>query len=112
MPWQHAVSQRAAHSLPPHVCCAAVYPDGRVCISILHNPGDDPNGYETAAERWSPVQSVRFTRCGFVATLATMMTSVTQHTHVLGHMSSLCVWAVVQYTTVLKSCTATVLWSH
>eukprot|EP00879_Flechtneria_rotunda_P011003 GHRR01011497.1.p1 GENE.GHRR01011497.1~~GHRR01011497.1.p1 ORF type:complete len:131 (+),score=15.99 GHRR01011497.1:301-693(+) len=35
-----------------------VYPDGRVCISILHNPGDDPNGYETAAERWSPVQSV------------------------------------------------------
>ena len=37
----------------------AVYPDGRVCISILHNPGDDPNGYETAAERWSPVQSVR-----------------------------------------------------
>jgi hypothetical protein len=49
-------------------CCAAytrasamsaVYPDGRVCISILHNPGDDPNGYETAAERWSPVQSVR-----------------------------------------------------
>jgi hypothetical protein len=39
------------------VVCA-VYPDGRVCISILHNPGDDPNGYETAAERWSPVQSV------------------------------------------------------
>lgn len=37
---------------------AVVYPDGRVCISILHNPGDDPNGYETAAERWSPVQSV------------------------------------------------------
>lgn len=36
----------------------AVYADGRVCISILHNPGDDPNGYETAAERWSPVQSV------------------------------------------------------
>ncbi|KAE8723714.1 Ubiquitin-conjugating enzyme E2 7 [Hibiscus syriacus] len=22
-----------------------VYPDGRVCISILHPPGDDPNGY-------------------------------------------------------------------
>jgi hypothetical protein len=38
---------------------SAVYADGRVCISILHNPGDDPNGYETAAERWSPVQSVR-----------------------------------------------------
>ena len=35
-----------------------VYPDGRVCISILHAPGDDPMGYETSAERWSPVQSV------------------------------------------------------
>ncbi len=35
-----------------------VYPDGRVCISILHTPGDDPLGYETAAERWSPVQSI------------------------------------------------------
>jgi Ubiquitin-conjugating enzyme len=41
---------------PPH---PAVYADGRVCISILHNPGDDPNGYESAAERWSPAQSVR-----------------------------------------------------
>ena len=35
-----------------------MYPDGRVCISILHTPGDDPLGYETAAERWSPVQSI------------------------------------------------------
>ncbi|KAI0978138.1 hypothetical protein GJ496_003750 [Pomphorhynchus laevis] len=35
-----------------------VYTDGRVCISILHAPGDDPTGYETKAERWSPVQSV------------------------------------------------------
>ena len=34
-----------------------VYPDGRVCISILHAPGDDPMGYESSAERWSPVQS-------------------------------------------------------
>lgn len=30
-----------------------------MCISILHEPGDDPHGYESAAERWSPVQSVR-----------------------------------------------------
>jgi ubiquitin-conjugating enzyme E2 G2 len=35
-----------------------IYPDGRVCISILHAPGDDPTGYESSAERWSPVQSV------------------------------------------------------
>ncbi|KAI8563899.1 hypothetical protein RHMOL_Rhmol03G0145300 [Rhododendron molle] len=25
-----------------------VYPDGKVCISILHPPGEDPNGYELA----------------------------------------------------------------
>jgi len=36
----------------------AVYPDGRVCISILHPPGDDPNGYELASERCTPVHTV------------------------------------------------------
>ncbi|KAL6581039.1 Ubiquitin-conjugating enzyme 13 [Orobanche minor] len=35
-----------------------VYADGKVCISILHPPGDDPNGYELASERWSPVHTV------------------------------------------------------
>ncbi|KAJ4971349.1 hypothetical protein NE237_004448 [Protea cynaroides] len=35
-----------------------VYPDGRVCISILHAPGEDPNGYELASERWTPVHTV------------------------------------------------------
>ena len=29
-----------------------IYPDGRVCISILHPPGADPLGYETSSERW------------------------------------------------------------
>ncbi|CAG7865617.1 unnamed protein product [Brassica rapa] len=35
-----------------------VYSDGKVCISILHPPGDDPNGYELASERWNPVHTV------------------------------------------------------
>merc|ERR1712070_36593 len=35
-----------------------VYADGRVCISILHQPGEDPMGYERAEERWSPVHTV------------------------------------------------------
>ncbi|XP_063899983.1 ubiquitin-conjugating enzyme E2 G2-like [Zophobas morio] len=35
-----------------------IYSDGRVCISILHPPGEDPLGYELSCERWSPVQSV------------------------------------------------------
>jgi len=34
----------------------AVYPSGEVCISILHPPEEDKYGYESAAERWSPVQ--------------------------------------------------------
>ena len=34
-----------------------IYPDGRLCISILHPPEDDQYGYESAAERWSPVQT-------------------------------------------------------
>jgi len=35
-----------------------VYKDGRVCISILHPPGNDPNQYENASERWMPVHTV------------------------------------------------------
>jgi ubiquitin-conjugating enzyme E2 G1 len=34
-----------------------VYPNGEVCISILHPPEEDKWGYESAAERWSPVQT-------------------------------------------------------
>lgn len=34
-----------------------VYASGDVCISILHPPEEDKYGYESAAERWSPVQS-------------------------------------------------------
>jgi ubiquitin-conjugating enzyme E2 G1 len=36
-----------------------VYPDGRVCISILHPPGEDAfNQQESAIERWRPVLGV------------------------------------------------------
>jgi ubiquitin-conjugating enzyme E2 G1 len=35
-----------------------VYTDGTVCISILHEPGDDQFGYEKAEERWLPVHTV------------------------------------------------------
>ncbi|KAL2343755.1 hypothetical protein Fmac_005040 [Flemingia macrophylla] len=36
----------------------ALYLDVRVCISILHPRGDDPNGYELASECWAPVHTV------------------------------------------------------
>ncbi|KAH0786671.1 ubiquitin-conjugating enzyme E2 G1 [Histomonas meleagridis] len=31
---------------------------GKVCISILHDPGDDPNEYEKSSERWLPIHTV------------------------------------------------------
>jgi len=36
-----------------------VYPDGKVCISILHPPGEDASSGERPEERWNPAQSVR-----------------------------------------------------
>mmetsp|Transcript_30018 Transcript_30018/g.64854 ORF Transcript_30018/g.64854 Transcript_30018/m.64854 type:complete len:167 (+) Transcript_30018:243-743(+) len=36
-----------------------IYPDGRVCISILHPPGTDQfNEQESADERWRPILGV------------------------------------------------------
>ena len=47
-----------------------VYSDGRVCISILHNPGDDPMGYERASERWSPVHTVETIMLSIISMLS------------------------------------------
>lgn len=35
-----------------------IYADGKLCISILHNPGEDIMSGEAASERWSPLQGV------------------------------------------------------
>jgi ubiquitin-conjugating enzyme E2 R len=35
-----------------------VYTDGKLCISILHTPGEDEQSGEQACERWSPLQGV------------------------------------------------------
>lgn len=34
-----------------------IYPDGRLCISILHGAGEDMMSGEEAGERWSPLQT-------------------------------------------------------
>ncbi|KAH3765521.1 ubiquitin-conjugating enzyme [Pelomyxa schiedti] len=47
-----------------------IYPNGEVCISILHPPGDDPNHYETSIERWTPVQSVEKILLSVISMLA------------------------------------------
>lgn len=35
-----------------------IHSNGDVCISILHEPGDDAYGYEKANERWLPVHTI------------------------------------------------------
>ncbi|KAJ5146345.1 uncharacterized protein N7515_000909 [Penicillium bovifimosum] len=35
-----------------------IYSDGKLCISILHPPGEDEMSGELASERWSPAQRV------------------------------------------------------
>lgn len=35
-----------------------IHPNGDVCISILHEPGEDKWGYERAEERWLPIHTV------------------------------------------------------
>ena len=48
-----------------------VYPDGRVCISILHPPGTDVfNAEETAEERWRPILSVEAVLLSVMSMLA------------------------------------------
>jgi ubiquitin-conjugating enzyme E2 G1 len=34
-----------------------IYANGDLCISILHPPEEDQYGFESASERWSPVQT-------------------------------------------------------
>jgi len=36
----------------------------------LHPPGDDPTGYESSSERWSPVQSIEKILISVVSMLA------------------------------------------
>lgn len=44
--------------------------NGDVCISILHEPGDDKFGYESASERWLPVHTVETILLSVISMLA------------------------------------------
>lgn len=44
--------------------------NGDVCISILHEPGDDKYGYEKAQERWLPVHTVETILLSVISMLA------------------------------------------
>lgn len=41
-----------------------------MCISILHEPGDDKYGYERAYERWLPVHTVETILISVISMLA------------------------------------------
>lgn len=48
-----------------------VYPNGNICISILHPPGtDDMNVEETAMMRWTPVQTIRSVLISIISLLS------------------------------------------
>jgi len=47
-----------------------VFKDGRVCISILHSPGNDPLSGELAEERWMPTQTVATIMLSFQSMLS------------------------------------------
>lgn len=47
-----------------------VHKTGEVCISILHDPGDDKYGYESASERWLPIHTVTTIALSVISMLA------------------------------------------
>ncbi|KAH3723364.1 ubiquitin-conjugating enzyme E2 [Pelomyxa schiedti] len=52
-----------------------VYADGKVCISILHPPGEDEMSGERASERWLPTQTVTSVMLSVLSLLADPNTS-------------------------------------
>ena len=44
--------------------------NGDVCISILHEPGEDKYGYEKPEERWLPVHTVETILLSVISMLA------------------------------------------
>lgn len=62
--------QRAGLDADPTCLSLAVEKNGDVCISILHEPGDDTYGYEKASERWLPVHTVETILISVISMLA------------------------------------------
>lgn len=60
----HDDSQQFVHAV------RTVDKNGNVCISILHEPGDDKYGYEKASERWLPVHTVETILISVISLLA------------------------------------------
>lgn len=50
--------------------CLTVAKNGDVCISILHDPGEDKFGYERPEERWLPIHTVETIMVSVISMLA------------------------------------------
>ena len=57
-------------SVRPIHAWGAVYKSGEVCISILHDPGEDKYGSEDACERWNPIHTVTTIMLSVISMLA------------------------------------------
>lgn len=51
-------------------CFTVVSKTGDVCISILHDPGEDKYGYERPEERWLPIHTVETILVSVISMLA------------------------------------------
>lgn len=51
-------------------CLLPVAKNGDVCISILHEPGEDKYGYEKPEERWLPIHTVETIMISVISMLA------------------------------------------
>lgn len=52
------------------MCTQTVAKNGDVCISILHEPGEDKFGYEKPEERWLPIHTVETIMISVISMLA------------------------------------------
>lgn len=58
--------------MPETALCSfiPVAKNGEVCISILHEPGEDKYGYERPEERWLPIHTVETIMISVISMLA------------------------------------------
>ena len=53
-----------------YIFLPSVEKNGNVCISILHEPGEDKWGYEKPEERWVPIHTVETILISVISMLA------------------------------------------
>lgn len=65
--WEHFLLHKI---LVIFLSSSPVDKNGDVCISILHEPGEDKYGYEKPEERWLPIHTVETIMISVISMLA------------------------------------------